>query len=47
MSLPGGLNKARKVVLTVAVTAVTCVGALYGAGLKTRKEMSEVGAHTV
>lgn len=32
----------RRLVLTAAVTSITIAGSLYGAGLKTNKEIAEV-----
>ncbi|KAJ5092526.1 hypothetical protein NUU61_007396 [Penicillium alfredii] len=35
------MPNARRLVLTAAVTSITIAGTLYGAGLKTNKEISE------
>ena len=36
-------TKARTVILTCTIAAITATGALYGAGLKTRQELNKVG----
>lgn len=42
MSILNSPQKVKKLVLTGAVTAVTIAGTLYGAGLKTQQEVSQV-----
>ena len=42
MSVSAQQQKIRRIVWTVAIASVTATGAWYGAGLKTRKELSQV-----
>jgi hypothetical protein len=35
--------KVKRLVMTGAVTAITIAGTLYGAGIKTEKEVTQVG----